>query len=75
VSDSNSTLCVLLGNGDGTLRKFQEYATGPRPVQLVQADFNGDGYPDLATANLGEGFNFEDSASVLLNVAQGGHVP
>ena len=46
------TICVLLGNGDGTFEPPQVYPTndgpgfaGPRPP--VVADVNGDGIPDL----------------------------
>jgi FG-GAP-like repeat/PASTA domain/FG-GAP repeat len=42
----------------------KSYATGRFPVALAVADVNGDGRPDLATANYGEGAN---SVTVLVN--------
>src|ERR1700733_6082507 len=50
----DSTVSVLLGNGDGT---FTQAAGSPiagfnyNPVQIAAADFNGDGKPDLAVAD------------------------
>jgi hypothetical protein len=55
VSNANdSTVSVLLGNGDGT---FTQAPGSPipgfnyNPAQVVAADFNGDGIPDLAVAD------------------------
>ena len=51
---SDSTVSVLLGKGDGT---FTQAAGSPipgfnyNPAQVVAADFNGDGIPDLAVAD------------------------
>src|SRR3982751_6202403 len=45
---------------------IKEYATGIGPEQVVRADFNHDGAPDLATAN-----NLANSASVLINNGDG----
>jgi hypothetical protein len=42
---------VLMGNGDGTFQAPVEYQVGSggeTPVDVVAADFNGDGRPDLA---------------------------
>jgi hypothetical protein len=40
---------VLLGNGDGTFQSPVQIRVGVSPRQLVTADFNHDGKPDLAT--------------------------
>ncbi|MFZ0305122.1 MAG: FG-GAP-like repeat-containing protein [Terracidiphilus sp.] len=58
---------VLLGNGDGTFTPTATSpATGLRPESIVTADFNGDGIPDLAVANLNS-----DSVTVLLGDGTG----
>src|SRR5262249_29082061 len=54
---------VLLGNGDGSFSAPKTTALGfADPVSAVVADFNGDGRPDVATANADYG-----TLSVLLN--------
>ena len=50
----DSTISVLLGNGDGTFQLQVTFATGGDPISLASGDFNGDGRTDLAT--LGEVF-------------------
>jgi Bacterial Ig-like domain (group 3)/FG-GAP-like repeat len=53
-NESDSTVSVLLGNGDGT---FNQAPGSPipninyNPGQIVAADFNSDGIADLAVAN------------------------
>ncbi len=54
-------LSVLLGNGDGTLQHQKAYVVGSQPVAIAAGDFNGDGRPDLATADFRS-----DSVTVLL---------
>src|SRR5439155_430377 len=44
----------------------KHYATGGGPADVAAADFNGDGKPDLATANYADG-----TVSVLLNRGDG----
>jgi len=50
-SDRSSYVLILLGNGDGTLRKGATSHAGPDPMSVAVADFNGDGIPDLVVAN------------------------
>jgi hypothetical protein len=44
----------------------QGYFVGSGPRQLIQADFNGDHIPDLATAN-----NLSNTVSILINNGDG----
>jgi hypothetical protein len=46
----SGTVCVLPNNGDGTgtFGTEQQFAVGGSPTALVVADFNRDGYADLA---------------------------
>jgi hypothetical protein len=46
-------LIVRLGNGDGTFQPSLTYATGPTPLRIATGDLNGDGHPDIVTANNG----------------------
>jgi hypothetical protein len=62
--DNTNTLSVLLGNGDGSFQPKSDFATGSYPISVTTGDFNGDGKPDLASAN-----NGNDTLSVLLNGA------
>jgi tetratricopeptide (TPR) repeat protein len=43
-----------------------DFPTGVKPVAVVSADFNGDGYPDLAVAN-----KTDNTVSILLNNGSG----
>jgi hypothetical protein len=66
---SDDTISVLLGNGDGTFQSQQAApspAPGTRPFAVAVADLNGDGRPDIVTANRGA-----DSVSVLLSNSDG----
>ncbi len=47
----NSTVSVLLGNGDGSFGPKTDFAVGIHPLSVTVGDFNGDGKVDLATAN------------------------
>jgi hypothetical protein len=60
----DSTISLLLGNGDGTLGTATNYPTGMSPRSLATGDFNGDGRLDLVTAN-------ENSATVSVFLSNG----
>jgi hypothetical protein len=64
---------VLLGNGDGTFGPQQTFATGKVVSNdgLAVADLNGDGKPDIITANWAS----SNTVSVLLNNGEGTFQP
>ncbi len=56
VADSaNSSVSILLGNGDGTFAAPLTFPAGENPVALLAKDLNGDGILDLAIVNQGTG--------------------
>jgi hypothetical protein len=66
LSNPGNTVSVLLGNGNGTFHSAVNFAVGSNPESVAVADVNGDGLPDLVTANYGSG-----SVSVLLGNGNG----
>lgn len=64
-----NTVGVLLGTGQGDFGAVTPYALGmnSRPYAMAVADVNGDGYPDVLTANSGS-----NSVGVLLGTGNGG---
>lgn len=46
-----NSIRLLLNNGNGTFPDMHAVGTGVGPALVLSADFNGDGIPDLATAN------------------------
>ena len=65
-SGAGGNVTVLLGNGDGTFQTALAFAAGDIPQSVAVGDFNGDGKPDLAVANLRSG-----DVSVLLGNGDG----
>jgi hypothetical protein len=64
-NSSNSSLTVLLGNGEGSFETATTYPTGGQAgSSMVVGDFNGDGKADLAVAD-------QSGASVLLGNGDG----
>jgi hypothetical protein len=63
-SYSDSGVSILLGKGDGTFLPAVNYAAGSGPVSVAVGDFNCDGWPDLAVANV-----ISNDVSILLNDA------
>ena len=59
------TVSILLGNGNGSFQAAKSYPTDQAPKSVAVGDFNGDGIPDLVTAN-----NF-GTLSVLLGNGDG----
>jgi hypothetical protein len=51
LSQSDSTVTILLGNGNGTFSSPVDYKTGSSPTSFAVGDFNGDGKLDIVTAN------------------------
>jgi hypothetical protein len=54
-SDVESTVSILLGNGDGTFGTPQNFRVGSQPDSLAVADFNGDQKSDLAVGDFSSG--------------------
>jgi FG-GAP-like repeat len=69
VIQGSNAIDVFLGNGDGTLQHEKTFAVDSYPTNLVIADFNGDGFPDIAVTE-GEG-----DVGVLLGNGLGNFAP
>jgi protocatechuate 3,4-dioxygenase beta subunit len=67
VTNSDGTVSVLLGNGDGTFKPATVYNALPQPGGAVLADFNLDGFPDLAVTSQGT----NNTVAILLNDKHG----
>jgi hypothetical protein len=61
-----STVSILIGNGDGTFRPHVDYLVGINPFWIAVGDLNGDGAPDILTAD-----SNQMGVSVLLNQGNG----
>jgi hypothetical protein len=61
---------MLAGSGMSTFQPQQAYGVGLISIGIAVADFNGDGFPDLATAS-----NQNNTASVLLGKGDGTFQP
>jgi hypothetical protein len=75
-NESDSTVTILLGNGDGTFTAAVSPSTGSSPVAVAAGDFNGDGKTDLAVANTGNAtIPGSSSVTVLLGNGDGTFSP
>ena len=65
----DGTVTVLLGNGSGSFTPAagSPYGVGTNPQSVAVGDFNGDGNPDIVTAN-----NGANTLTVLLGDGTGG---
>ena len=68
VDQADNTVTILLGNGTGNFHPApgSPINVGSAPVAIANADFNGDGIPDLAVLNRSDG-----TVSVLLGNGDG----
>jgi hypothetical protein len=60
----NGGVKLVPGHGDGTFGDGGSFHVGNNPMWIVAGDLNGDGYPDIVTAN-----KDSNSVSVLINAA------
>jgi len=67
IATSNYVL-ILLGQGDATFKTSLLAGVGNSPRSVTTGDFNGDGFPDLATGNYEAG-----TVSVLINNSAARH--
>jgi hypothetical protein len=67
---TDSSVSVLLGNGDGTFQAAAEYGPVVNSYCVAVGDFNGDGNLDLAVANAGS-LHVGAGVSVLLGNGDG----
>ncbi len=63
---AESSVSVLLGNGNGTFQPKVDYSLDAGPFALTVTDFNGDARPDMAV------ISSSPSVSILLGQAGGG---
>lgn len=63
----NDDIAVLINNGDGTLASAVMLTVGSNPQRVAIADFDVDGYLDIATANYNDGQTSDNDLSVLFN--------
>ncbi len=52
-ADSQGTVSILRGIGDGTFAQPEQYATGRNTSSVTVGDLNNDNYADLVTTNAG----------------------
>ncbi len=65
-NNSTYSVSVLLNKGGGMFAGPTSYPVGPGPFGFATGDLNGDGFPDLVTANV-----TDNTFSVLLNKGDG----
>ena len=70
-STANGYVSVLLGNGDGTFRVKQDFATGAGTSSAIAVDVNQDGKLDLVTTEKGRFSGDGTTVSVLLGNGDG----
>jgi hypothetical protein len=69
-SSSDSTVSILMGNGNGTFQPAHAFATGANPTSVTVGDLTGNGMLDIVTGNRGYSTN-GPSVSVLMGNGDG----
>jgi hypothetical protein len=69
-NSGDTTVSILLGNGNGTFTAQPPLVSGNTPYSLAAGDFNGDGVPDLVVTNFNDG-----TVSVFLGYGNGTFQP
>jgi hypothetical protein len=70
-TETDDSVDILLGNGDGTFQDFTPYVVGGFPESVAIGDYNGDGKADVASADSFGTIDFDGTVSVLLGKGDG----
>lgn len=70
-SPTPDSLRVQLGSGDGSFSPGTDYGTGQNPRTILVADFDGDGNPDLASADIGSFYATDGGVSLRFGRGDG----
>ena len=68
-------IALFKGNGDGTFGGMVAFDVGVQPTDLVVGLLDGDTFPDIVSANLGDGTPGSGTVSVLRNDGAGSLLP
>lgn len=68
---SGEAFAILANNGDGTFAVGGDLSAGYDAVSTIVADFNGDGIPDLAIANINNNDGVNTGVRVYLGAGKG----
>ena len=60
--NDDGSVCIFLGEGDGTFAQVVSFDAGALPYSVAVGDFDGDEHQDLAVAN-----RWSDEVSILIN--------
>ncbi len=69
-TNSGDSVSILLGNGDGTFGTTTNFPAGNGPTSIAIADYNVDGFPDLAVTA-----QSDNSVALLLGLGDGTFAP